>query len=408
MSGGHTFLGLDRVANERVWRQTRALFLAAAVFFLVTISFGLLNAVTTGSLPRWQLLIHLHSGSIGWVTLSLIGIAIWLFTGQRDVSAGYERMVRLLVWISVIAFGVYIASFAIAFSQGGASFALLGTFGVISVLMIWAAAIFAVAQVRQLPLVTNIHVLVAGGLLVAAVGATMGVLLGLEYSLGRILPISGDRIGIHAAMMDAYLLLVAAAIVEWFVLQGDAGRWTPAGMAQAVAGTVAAIVVPVAFLLDLVETLILVFVLLLLLFLVIFVARMGWRAVLVNPLDHGVRAWGFFGTVWLAVFVGLFVWSLVTFQGDFSGAPEWFTPVFAHAAFVGMMTNLIFGVLSARTAATSDILAWGEPATLWVLNLGLVLFIALIVAMGTPHGAFVMGLGALLGVVTMALRLWAE
>ena len=114
---------------------------------------------------------------------------------------------------------------------------------------------------------TNVHILVAGGLLVAAVGATMGVLLGLELAIGRFLSITPaeDRVGLHAGMMDTYVILVAAGIVEWFVQKDPDKRWTWAGLLQALFLTVAALLVPVAFLTGLLEQLLQLFGVLLLL-----------------------------------------------------------------------------------------------------------------------------------------------
>lgn len=96
--------------------------------------------------------------------------------------------------------------------------------------LIWATVVIAGLQVRHLPVVTNVHVLVICGLIVGGVGALMGVLLGLEYSFGVFLPLPGERVGIHAGMMDTYLLLVASAIVEWFVRRDELPRWTRSGV----------------------------------------------------------------------------------------------------------------------------------------------------------------------------------
>ena len=79
--------------------------------------------------------------------------------------------------------------------------------------------------------------------------------------------------------------------------------------------------------------------------------------------------------------------------------------VWQHSAFVGMMTNLLLGVFSARTQDARRILPWGEPAAMWLLNLGLLVFFGLHIATGSRLGAIVMGVGVLLGVVTMILRL---
>ncbi len=399
--------GLAPVANDDVWRLTRLVFIGAALLFLVNIALGFVNAVTPGSLPRWQLLTHLHAGTIGWITLSLVGIAIWLFTGGRQVSPAYVTWVRRLGLGAVLLFAAYIASFGIAFSQG--LFVLLPLFGGLSVLVLWGAAGFAARELTRLPVVSNIHVLIAGGLVVAAVGGTMGFLLGLEYVVGWILPFTGpNRISIHTAMMDTYLFLVAAGIVEWFVLGDDAGRWTYAGVAQALAGTIAAVIVPVAFLLDLVEVLLPVFALMVLLFLALFVARMGWRALYANPLETGYRAWGFFGAAWFVLFVLSFLYVVVVLQGDVMVTPEWFLVAFAHIGFIGMMTNLLLGVYSARTAGLPDRYGWAEPAALWGLNGGLLVFLAVRIPTGRPDGAVLMGLGVLLGVLVMLDRLRSE
>jgi hypothetical protein len=193
---------MNAVRDQTVWRHTRTLFLGSALLFLINNYFGFDNALTVGDLPRWQALIHLHAGSIGWITLSLIGVALWVFTGERQVSPGYARGVRNLTWAAVLVFGAYIISFGLAFSLRG-FFILLPIFGTGSMLLIWAAAIYALSQLRRQPVVTNVHVLVAGGLLVAAIGATLGVLLGLERVIGQFLPIVGeDRVGVHAGMMD--------------------------------------------------------------------------------------------------------------------------------------------------------------------------------------------------------------
>ena len=399
-----------RVRNEKVWALTRVLFIGSALLFLINIYFGFDNAVTAGVIPRSQVLIHLHAGSIGWITLSLIGVAIWIFTGEREVSETYASRIRILVYAAVVIFAGYIVSFGIAFSQGGGFFVLMPIFGTAAMLMIWVAAIYALSQLRNQPVVTTVHLLVAGGLLVAAVGATMGVLLGLELAIGRFLSITPaeERVGIHAGMMDTYIILVAAGIVEWFIQKDPDKRWTWPGLLQALFFTVAALLVPVALLTGLLEQLLPIFGLLLLLGLVIFLVRTGWRALARNPLRGGVKSWIFFGAFWLVVFLGFFFYAIFGVQGDFAALPPWFGALFQHSAFVGMMTNLLLGVYAARTQDVEDVLSWGEPAAKWLINIGLLVFFALKITTDSRLGAIVMGIGVLLGVVTMILRLRAS
>src|SRR3972149_6518038 len=106
----------------------------------------------------------------------------------------------------------------------------------------------------------------------------------------------------------------------------------------------------------------------------------------------------------MVVFFGFFILAATPFVEDFSLAPTWFFAVFAHAGFVGMMTNLLLGVYSARTQETRAVMAWGEPASRWLINLGLLAFFALKITSDSRLGANVMGIGVLLGVFTLARR----
>src|SRR3989304_7109304 len=204
---------LPRVKNDSVWQSLKILFMGSLLIFLINIYFGFDNALTVGEIPRWQVLIHLHGGSIGWITLSAIGIAIWVLTGQREVSPAYEGRVRSLTWAAVIVFAGYVPTFGLAFSRpSGFLVGLLPVFGASAVIVLWVSAIFALAQLRNQDVTTTVHVLAAMALLVAAVGATVGMLLGLERAIGRFLPLPEvDRVGAHAGMMDTYLFLIASA-----------------------------------------------------------------------------------------------------------------------------------------------------------------------------------------------------
>jgi len=401
---------MERVRNAEVWNVIRVILLGSATLFLINIFFGFDNAVTTGVLPRSQSLIHLHAGSIGWITLSQLAVACWVFTGKREVSDTHARRLRTLAYLAIFFFAGYVISFGIAFSQGGSFFVLMPIFGTGAMLMIWAAAIYALTQLRRQAVVTTVHILVAGGLLVAAVGATMGVLLGLELAIGdQILPIEGeDRVGVHAGMMDTYLILVAAGIVEWFVQKDSQKQWTIPGLLQALFLTVAGLVVPVAFLTGLLDQLLPIFGLLLFIGLIFFVVRIGWSALSRNPSHGGVKSWGFFGTFWLVIYVAIFIYFVVSFTNPDASMPDWLGTVFVHAGFVGMMTNIILGVDAARTKDAAHVLSWGESAALWLINLGLLVFFILKITSDTRLGAIAMGIGVLLGVVTMILRLRAS
>lgn len=279
-------------ANQRVWESTRILFLAALGFFLVNIALGFLNALTTGPIDHWQIVTHLHSAALGWFTLSVLGIAIWVFTGDRTVSDSYVTRVRLLTYLAILAVTGYVVSFALAFTSGGGMMNLLPVFGSVVLLVFWAATIYVFLQFRHQPVVTTIHVFVAAAVLVVSIGGTMGVVLGVNRSTGA--GISDEAV--HAPVMLFYLLLTASAIVEWFVTQDGHGQWSRSGLAQALVLIVAALVPPIAISLELMM-LMPIMLLGMLLFLVLFLVRVGWKALYTNPLQSGPSAWTFFGTV---------------------------------------------------------------------------------------------------------------
>ncbi|MFQ5918780.1 MAG: hypothetical protein ACE5I4_01885 [Thermoplasmata archaeon] len=401
-------MGLDNV-NASVWNQVRILFLGSALLFLINIFFGFDNALTPDGtvIPRWQLLMHLHAGTIGWITLSVIGFMLWVYTGQRDVSDSYVRGVTILVWAGIIGFGGYIISFGLAFSQLGTFFFLLPFFGLWAAGVIWAALIFSAVQLRRQPTVTTVHLLIFGALLVVSVGALFGILLGLEHIVGFFIP-GLDRIGTHAGLMDTYLFLAAAAIVERFVRWDASKRWTGAGLVQGLAWIIAALLVPVAIMVPELGFLFLIFPILLFLGLGLFLARVGRLALAKNPLRAEVTSWTFFGTIWFIIFTGIFSY-LVFFvpPEDLGLLPAWVAAVFVHSAFVGMMTNLLLGLYSARTQDVRNILATWEPMAILLVNLGILVFFLLKIALDMRIGAVVMGIGVILGVLTMITRLGA-
>lgn len=408
MSDSNLAEGGYRAENRAVSNVTRTTFLVSSLLFLVTITLGFLNVVTTGALPRWQVLTHLHSGTVGWILLSYVGIAIWLFTGERDVSASYRQRLTWLVRLAVVAFVGLIASFAYGFSQGGSDALLpLGVFAPFAALVIWATAIFALTQLRRLPVVTTPHLLVAVGLLFAAIGVTFGAWVGLDDAFGNLLPIAhDDGIGAHFLTVVPAISVVATGVIEWMTDTGGPTRWTRGGAVQVAFGGLTGLMLPIGTVLLALgvsrATTGLVFIGLLVgavLYTLVFLARIGQRALRANPLDGGVDAWMFFATAWFFVFV------VVEIGGPALGEAEWVSVLGIHSFFVGLMTNLLLGVIAVRTSGASVRYPWAEPTAMWVLNAGIVVFVALEAAMELSHGAAVMGAGVLLGVGTMLRRL---
>src|SRR5437870_13488529 len=83
--------------------DTRSAFQYALVIFTLTALLGLANATQIfGALDRNALLTHLHSGTLGWITMGVIGLTVWVFGG-----ADRNTVVR----ISALATAAYVAAF---------------------------------------------------------------------------------------------------------------------------------------------------------------------------------------------------------------------------------------------------------------------------------------------------------
>ncbi len=398
--------GWHRVSNDSVWQHVRVIFLGSLLVFLINIGLGFGNVITPGEIPRWQILTHLHGGTIGWITITAVGFTVWLFTGNRTVSETYENRIRWLTW-AVVLFGAgYVLSFGVSFSLTGNAFTLLPIFGTGMMLVFWATALLALTQLRQQPVVRNEHLLLAGAFTLASLGAIMGVLLGFQHALGSLpLPEGLPNTQGHAFPMDIYALVIASAVIEWLYVGEDASGWSWPGLVQAVVWPGAGVLVFIAAVSGFMPMALIGLILGLIVGPAIFLARIGWRVVFTDPQQPGERRWAVFAPFWLVVFVVLFLGGIL---GPIPQDLEWLGPVAFHAYFVGYITNGLFGVLSGRTRRGRRLHRWAEPTAFWLLNLGLVAFAATEIAYGGRHGAVVMGLGVLLGVAAMLYRLLGD
>src|SRR4051794_26670836 len=107
------------------WAVTaRSLYLVSMAIFLVTISIGIPNGLDIITFDRNQLLTHVHSGTIGWLTLSLVAATFVLF---RRANPRLATALAVVVPLYIAAF--YTGSFALR--------ALMGT--ILLVLVVWLA-----------------------------------------------------------------------------------------------------------------------------------------------------------------------------------------------------------------------------------------------------------------------------
>ena len=84
--------------------DVKLLLLSALGIFMITVVIGILNGTDLIDLDRSSptLMTHVHAGTLGWITLSVFGAAIWLFCNRK---AGGSTPVSQIHWLSLFAIG---------------------------------------------------------------------------------------------------------------------------------------------------------------------------------------------------------------------------------------------------------------------------------------------------------------
>ncbi|HLA15312.1 MAG TPA: hypothetical protein VJZ72_00300 [Candidatus Limnocylindrales bacterium] len=378
-------------------RQARALFYVAMAVFLVTIGIGLLNGLDIVEFNHDQLLTHVHSGTLGWITLSLVAASAWFARGIDS----------RLAWAMAIVVPVYVLAFylAVPWLRAVVGGALLL---VILWLVAWAWGIYT--SRRSLPALA-----IALGFTTFTYGAIIGVLRQVQLANGpNLFPATADPIGAHAsAMVFSYLILVAMGLLEWRV-RGTSGL-PMAGLVQLGALFAGGLVLSGTLLflsgdaiqaaggIDLLVNIVAV---------VIFAVRVVPAALRTDWMTGAGRHLAA-ASVFVLIAMAIFLYVVYKFISDPAVAadPTSIGGVLVasdHSAFIGVITNLVFGLLLTLTADRGDRWPWATQIGFWGTNLGLAVFLVGLVAessMLKMIGAPVMGVSLLVGLAALAMRL---
>jgi hypothetical protein len=399
----------------------------ALIIFTLTVLLGLANALQVfGALDRDTLLTHLHSGTLGWITMGVFGIAIWMFARRNeDLTA------------AILLSGLGTAAYVMAFWSG--VFILRGVFGLaqLAIIVYWWWFVYtrvaADGGIGRLD-IPKLSVLL--GLTTLVIGSTLGVIVQVLLATGNALPTGTDLVGAHAsAQTGGYLVLVAAGFAEWQLI-GGSGRPT-LGLAQVYLLFVGGLVLSASLLLSTslppaaAQALPGLATLLTLAGIVIAAYRIG-RAALAAPwmaptgMRHIAIVVPFL--ILAVILQAILVQQFIAAQGDFTLVSIGLLHALDHAYFVGVMTNALFGAILIVTAGDRGTTTlsklpvlprawpWADDVIFWGLNVGTAAFIAVLIIIGSGEGkpafthpvAFVapiMGLAALLGIVTYLVRM---
>jgi hypothetical protein len=360
-------------------KAARTSFTAATAIFMYTIAIGILNGLDVWEPEHDVLMSHVHSGTLGWVTLGVSGIAFIMFSENRQVSVDEQRRAELLAWALVGSVALYV----LAFLAGDSIFEdriqrpIFGT--VLLVVVVWFL-VWLVGAHRAYGPATAARLGLLLSWISLLLGSIFGIILGLYTANGSVPGLDDETASRFAdahppAMVIGYLLVAAFAALEW-LLHGDApGR---AGFVQMWLLFVAGLILNVAFITGTDEqlagpaNLLMIAAMLSMLWRSRrMLAPSGWRGIGVARFPRLALLFLVAYLVLLTVLVSWIVRDVVDFDA-LTESQEGLLLAFDHTMFIGVMTNIIFGVLATHLASTRAALA---HKVLWFgVSIGLVGF----------------------------------
>lgn len=373
-------------------RAVVPLLAAAMAIFVFTVTIGILNGTDLVEFGHGTILAHVHSGTLGWITLSIFAATAWIF--------GADRLPRLLRDGSIVAVVAYVVAF---WADLVDLRPVAGTLMLAA--MVWFAAWTFGVRAGQTLTVPKLSMLLAQVNLV--IGGVLGVILGLMLS--GVIDLSEGMQGAHPAMMVVgYLILAGVAIDEQLVGGPGTEGLTRGGRWQAWLFFSAGIFLAIGILFEIMPLLGLN-----LLFEVIGVgivltrhrsrlASVGWGEP--SPARFGAAS-----ILFLVPALGILGYVIVRYSEDIDQTPVRLLLALDHATFIGILTNAIFGMLFVA-ASRREVWAWADQVVFWAINLGVTGFVIGLLAdtaeikrIATP----IMGAGILLGLLVVAMRLRA-
>lgn len=380
--------------------ETLFLFTSAMVIFVFTVSVGILNGTDIVDFDQKTILTHVHTGTLGWLTLSVFAASFWLF-GQERVSPAMATAAR---WLAISAVAAIVAYNVAFFTTYGNARPILG--GIV-VAIIAGVFLWVVGSLRNTTLTTpHIGVLAAVGTSIA--GGVLGVLLGIQVATGNEI-LSDTGVDAHpATMVVGFLIPVGMALAEWALFWPRPEPATRASYWQMGLPFVGGILIMIGLLADLPP-----------LIMLSLPFEVGGVGTFFYRMRHRLRATPLLGTgahrlasassVFIVANIGLLVYMVVRYEGDFDNAPTREILALDHVMFIGVMTNAVLALFAAMTAERRTNAAAIDHAVFFAVNAGIVVFavglfgdVTWLKRVATP----VMGSGILLALAANAAWFW--
>lgn len=369
---------------------------AALFIFTFTVAIGVLNGTDIVDFDYKAVLAHVHSGTLGWLTMSVFAASLWLFSAGRGLSPALSVSARVLAAGAVISIPLYIAAFLTTY---GILRPLAGSLVLAEIagFFLWTAL-----RVRSAALST-VHLGVLAAMATSVMGGIPGVLWGYEIATGAKLLNAGAIDAHPGTMVIGFLVPVGMALTEWAFCWPEPPRASRGGSVQMGLLFAGGALLEVGLITD-ITALVVLTVPFELAALVIFQRRM-WPYLHSIQLDR--QRFAAFSAIWTTINLGLFFFLVGRYSDGFEFVPRDEILALDHVMFIGVMTNAVFGVVNAA-GEESKRLAWADHYVLAGMNLGLGFFaVGLFGDISELKQAFtpIIGASIVLGLVTYTLRI---
>lgn len=345
--------------------EVRLLLRSALVLFTFTVVIGILNGTDLVDFDRKTLLTHVHAGTLGWITMSVIAAAFWLFAlgDPRPAGRSFVSMLAIAAPVSITAYALtFLTTTGVVRPAVGALVML-----VIALVLIWLA--------RQVPgrMLSVPHVAVLAAVTMSVVGAVLGVLLGYRLASGsNVIPATAADAH-PATMVVGFLVPVGMAFIEWVLDPTSITRRASiVGWVQIALPTIGGLLAMIGLLASITPlvTLGLPFEVIGLVILIVRLRGPLLSALNVaanSPARHGAMA-----LIFLIVNITLLVYLVVNFFSQNLPPPINVLLALDHSIFIGVMTNCILAVITMFRRPMSALI---NHVVFFGVNLGLIGFL---------------------------------
>lgn len=376
--------------------STRLLFRVALVIFAVTALIGIFNAFHFVKLSREVLLTHVHSGTLGWITLCAFATALWLYGSSPRPGDGHPRGVST-------GMAVLVPLYVLAFLSG--NYVAKAVAGTLVLLMIVGFAVFLLMHLASAGAsVPRLGALLAFTTLV--IGSTLGVLIQVQGAINHSFMPSGAIGGHASAQVGGYLVLFALSVIDWRLKGTD--TMETAGVIQVGMLFLSGVCLAAGVLLE-IQPLLGLYIPLEIIALVIFLVRLGSRIAGAAWAEASSERHFAIASLWIIVNLALTIYVVqLAIREGFDKVPFNVLIGADHAIFIGVMTNVFFGLIQDFTPGQRNIMPWAENVIFYVMNLALAGFVFSLVTDQQGLEKFFapfQGLAVLLAIVVYSRRL---